>query len=516
MGTSPACSTEELVLHELLDGLFAPRHEDSVSVGLVGSPVHAPRPPAHCLRVCLDGHPEALAERGCGFLAQAALGVVDSSCLSHGRCPQGFQVVARAMTLVGHPAVLLTVAGQPPGEPRERATPLLEHLDAATRLVQRIGQVLEENTGFANEVVQNYEQLNLIFDLTQQIAGVTDVAAIEALLLRHVGRLLAVPWVAVVTAEDECRTYDTRSDGGRPPPSDAPLPRGLLLAAVRPVRQSRQVRVTALDDRPALAGPLLRLDNRLDVVVAAAPPGREPFTAGDMLVIESVLAFGGQILSNTELHERVRRMSMEVTRALVAAIDKKDHYTSGHSERVGFLTRLTGREFGLSAAQLQIVEWAGLLHDVGKIGIPEEILCKPGKLTPAEFDVIKQHPRMGYEILKPIASFELVLDGVLYHHEQPDGGGYPEGLRGSQIPLVARIIHVCDTFDALTSTRSYRQAFSLPQAMDIIRAECGTRLDEEAAAAFFRAFAAYRKDDPHDYAARFAAVREQEPAYAVA
>jgi HD-GYP domain-containing protein (c-di-GMP phosphodiesterase class II) len=156
------------------------------------------------------------------------------------------------------------------------------------------------------------------------------------------------------------------------------------------------------------------------------------------------------------------------------------------------------------------MEWAALLHDVGKIGIPEEILCKPGKLTAEEFEVIKQHPRMGFEILRPIGSLGVILDGVLYHHEYPDGSGYPEGLVGSEIPLVARIIHVADTFDALTSTRSYREAFSLEQAFEIIRQEGGRRTDPTVSDAFFRAFEAYRRDELEDFARRFHGLYERE------
>ncbi len=156
------------------------------------------------------------------------------------------------------------------------------------------------------------------------------------------------------------------------------------------------------------------------------------------------------------------------------------------------------------------MEWAGLLHDVGKIGIPEEILCKPGKLSPEEFAVIKEHPRMGCEILQPIASLSVILDGVLYHHEYPDGSGYPEGLRGDDIPLVARIVHVVDTFDALTSSRPYRTAFSLKQAIEIMQAEKGRRSDAEVTDAFFRAFEEYRRNHPTDFAARFPHLAHQE------
>ncbi|MEW6252983.1 MAG: HD-GYP domain-containing protein, partial [Planctomycetota bacterium] len=379
----------------------------------------------------------------------------------------------------------------------------LGQLDAAARLVQRIGQLVEENSGFANEVLQNYEQLNLIFDLTQQIAHVTDAQVIERLLLQRVARLLQARTLLLVTSGGTVQLHET---GERSPaPAGAVAPPALLPAvseAVDFVRRTRQVRVVAAaEGRQVIAGPLVRLDERVDVIVAER--AREAYSAGDMMLVESMLSFGGQIISNTELHERLRRMSLEVTRAMVAAIDKKDHYTSGHSERGGFLTRLTAQQMGLSPAEQQTMEWAGLLHDIGKIGIPEEILCKPGKLTPEEFERIKQHPRMGYEILKPIASFEMVLDGVLHHHEYPDGSGYPDGLKGDAIPLVARIIHVVDTFDALTSTRAYRQAFSVDKALEIIAQEKGRRIDPQAADAFFAALAAYRGAEPADFAVRF-------------
>jgi HD-GYP domain-containing protein (c-di-GMP phosphodiesterase class II) len=199
-----------------------------------------------------------------------------------------------------------------------------------------------------------------------------------------------------------------------------------------------------------------------------------------------------------------------LTRALVAAIDQKDHYTRGHSERVGMLSRLVGRELGLSRAELQDLEWAGLLHDVGKIGIPEVILSKPGRLSLTEFESIKRHPRIGYEILRPIASFERVLTGVLHHHEQPDGNGYPSGLRGDAVPLIARIIHVADTFDALTSTRSYRRAFQVERACEIMRQDAGSRLDAGVIDVFLRVLEAYRQADPGGFAANFIAQREFE------
>ncbi len=497
---------DNLLLRDLVEGLSISERDQTLSVGVVGSAAHAPRPPAHCVVHCLGGDASALGLRGCAFLRNATRNEADASGPDGGHCPKGFRVAAQAASIGGRVATVMTVEGNvTAGAAASVSVGLMERLDGAARLVQRIGQMLEENAGFANEVLQNYEQLNLIFDLTQQIAHVTDAGEIEKLLLQRVACLLASETVCVVGSEGQFRMYGSGCGTGRKARLGSSLNPAELAQAVDFVRRTRHVRVAVIGGRQVIAAPLVRLDDNVEVVVADRGAARGAFSAGDMMLIESVLAFGGQIISNTELHERMHRMLLEVTRALVAAIDKKDHYTSGHSERGGFLTGLTAKELGVPPAQEQFMEWAGLLHDVGKIGIPEEILCKEGKLTPEEWEIVKQHPRMGYEILQPIASLRVILDGVLYHHEYPDGSGYPEGLVGDQIPLVARIVHVVDTFDALTSTRSYRQAYSIDKALEIIRAGQGTRMDTEVAEAFFRAFETYRREHPQDFAARFGA-----------
>ncbi len=507
MSKPHAAAPDGKLLRDLMDGLSIIGRDARLSVGFVGNAAHAAQPPGHCLQACLGGDPCAAATRGCPLLAAAARNEADAEYPWTETCARGFQVVAQRVALGDGSTVLLAVEGALEPLVDGEGADLLGHLDAAARLLQGVGQTLEENAGFADEVLQNYEQLNLIFDLTQQITQVTDAREIEKLLLRRIATMFCAAAVWVVVEDGQWRLVcgDTLSSATPPgPPTDAVE----IGQAIKQVRSGRQVRVTSAGQRPVIIGPLVRLDDRVDVVLVVSGAGRGAFTSGDTLLFDSVLAFGGQIISNTELHERLRTMSLEVTRAMVSAIDKKDHYTSGHSERVGFLSRMVARQMGRSPAEQQNMEWAGLLHDVGKIGTPEEILCKPGKLTKEEFEVIKQHPVMSYEILKPIASLGGILEGVLYHHEYPDGSGYPEGLAGDRIPLVARIIHVADTFDALTSTRSYRRAFTIENALKIIAEESGQRVDAEVTDAFFNALEAYRRDDPEDFAARFLAQRE--------
>ena len=221
----------------------------------------------------------------------------------------------------------------------------------------------------------------------------------------------------------------------------------------------------------------------------ALPAGircRTEFASGDMLLFDSVLAYGGHVLRNLSLVERLKRTSFETVRALVSAIDKKDRYTCGHSERVGILARMTGREMGLAPEDIQELEWAGLLHDIGKIGIPESILNKPGKLTNDEYAVIKKHPQMSYDVLEPIEALAGVMRTVIEHHENFDGTGYPKGLRGEAISLSGRIMHVVDVFDALTSDRAYRGAYDIEKALAILRQDAGTKFDATVVDSFIR------------------------------
>lgn len=173
----------------------------------------------------------------------------------------------------------------------------------------------------------------------------------------------------------------------------------------------------------------------------------------------------------------LERSYLGTVEALRVAVEVKDKYTAGHSQRVAEYAVQIGRLVGLSEGELKSLEEAALFHDIGKIGIPEEILNKPGGLTDDEYQTVKAHPQRGEEILKPIPFMEDRISLVRHHHERYDGSGYPDGLRGEEIPLGARILFVADTFDALTSSRAYRPAYSQKEAISILLQSKGTQLD---------------------------------------
>lgn len=181
-------------------------------------------------------------------------------------------------------------------------------------------------------------------------------------------------------------------------------------------------------------------------------------------------------------------LDVEVVAALVAAVEVKDRGSQGHNRRVAELSVQIGRELGMSAAELRVLARTGLLHDVGKLGIPDAILDKQGSLSDQETDVMKTHPEIGLSILGRTGHFKRELLGVLYHHERMDGSGYPHGLAGDAIPIEARIIAVADTYDVLTSNRPYRRACSPVEGRRVVRKEAGNHLDPRVVKAFLKTF----------------------------
>jgi HD-GYP domain-containing protein (c-di-GMP phosphodiesterase class II) len=180
-----------------------------------------------------------------------------------------------------------------------------------------------------------------------------------------------------------------------------------------------------------------------------------------------------------EAAEENRELFIGSIRMLAAAIDEKDPYTRGHSGRVAKYSTLVGQELGLSPEALDTLRISALLHDVGKIGVEDRVLKKPGALTAEEFELMKQHTIKGANIMRPVSQLKDMLPGIELHHEHMDGRGYPYGLQGPQIPMMARIIGVADTLDAMTTNRPYQSAMDIDYALDRIKALKGTKFDEE-------------------------------------
>ncbi len=188
------------------------------------------------------------------------------------------------------------------------------------------------------------------------------------------------------------------------------------------------------------------------------------------------------IVKNQQLSKKNKELNATLkalTSAFARAIDAKDTYTANHSEKVARYAVRLGKRSGLSREQLQCLFQAGILHDIGKIAIPDRVLNKPGSLTPDEFDLIREHPLHGYDILKPIRGLQDCAKLVLYHHKGLNGWGYPDGLQDETVPIEARILAIADAWDAMTSDRPYRSALSKDEALMRLKEGSGTQFDPE-------------------------------------
>ncbi len=243
--------------------------------------------------------------------------------------------------------------------------------------------------------------------------------------------------------------------------------------------------------------PMINLESQvIGALYADNSSGFEVFDELDLSLFAAIAHQAAVAVERARLFEDLEKLFIGSIHTLTASIEAKDDYTCGHSERVTCYSLLIADEMGLDTGMRDVVELAGIMHDVGKIGIPESVLCSTGKLSKDEMQMMQTHPLKGAEIiqnmpeLSAFVSSKKVAEATRFHHERYDGTGYPEGLKGEDIPLVSRILAVADTFDAITSDRSYRKGRNAQTAMKILSACAGIQVDPE----IFKAFeAAYLK-----------------------
>jgi HD-GYP domain-containing protein (c-di-GMP phosphodiesterase class II) len=240
--------------------------------------------------------------------------------------------------------------------------------------------------------------------------------------------------------------------------------------------------------RSIIAVPLQARGETIGVVEVLNRLGDIPFSQADLRLLQALAHQSAVAIQNAQLFADLQESFLATVRALAQAVDAKDSYTAGHSSRVTLYSVIIGEELALDPEQLRRLRLSGLLHDVGKIGIRDSVLGKPGQLTDEEFAVMKSHPTVGEGILKPVPQLAEVIPGVVSHHERFDGRGYPRGLKAEEIPLLGRIIGVADAFDAMTSDRVYRPRLSDEVALGELRKHSGTQFDSRVVTAFLAAY----------------------------
>ncbi len=239
--------------------------------------------------------------------------------------------------------------------------------------------------------------------------------------------------------------------------------------------------------------PLTSHGRPLGLLVAVRERGR-PFIEGDRKLLTIIADRAAVAVHNAQLYANLERSFVTTIEAFVTALEEKDRYTAGHSERVAEFALVTARELGLSEAECDLIYQGGRVHDIGKLTLRVDELNKPAALTNEEFERFRAHPSYGERLLREIPTFRAVLPAVGGHHEKWDGSGYPRGLAGEDIPMMARIMSVADTYDAMTSHRAYRSALKHAVAVAELERCGGTQFDPAVVAAFLVAIEGWRDD----------------------
>jgi len=351
-------------------------------------------------------------------------------------------------------------------------------------------------------LASTYEEISLLYDLIHHLRISSSEEELANVALNWLHEYLPAESVAIQylpVADEGSVTYKARTEtvwfahGNSPIDSEgfSDLVRYLGLDADSEPYVANQ-NVTGQPDWPfstvreVIITPLSEGENLFAWLVAFNHTDDAEFGTVEASLLSSLGVMLGIHSGNRELYRQQAEFLADVVRAMTSAIDAKDPYTCGHSDRVARVSVRLAKELGWLGDELITVYMAGLLHDIGKIGVDEKVLRKPGRLTEEEYNHVKRHPELGYKILVDIKQLSDLLPAVLHHHEQWDGFGYPRGLAAEHIPEIARIVSVADAYDAMSSDRPYRKGMPMEKVHQILRDGAGRHWDRRVVDAYFR------------------------------
>ena len=242
--------------------------------------------------------------------------------------------------------------------------------------------------------------------------------------------------------------------------------------------------IADLTVRSAMCAPLVNRGKSLGIIYVDSSNQANVFNRNDLALLSAIALKAGIALDNARLYDDLRGLFYNTVETLVRTIQAKDQYTSGHSTRVSRYSLLIGEKLNLSSKEKHQLYLASMLHDIGKIGVPDDLLNRAGKLTEEEMEQVRSHVQLGASMIEMLGEMHPIVPLIRHHHEAWDGSGYPDGLRGEEIPLISRIVSVADMYDAMTSDRPYRSRRSQQEAIAEINRTRGTKLDPRVADAF--------------------------------
>lgn len=386
-------------------------------------------------------------------------------------------------TTVGNPCDPTVVAVSPPAVVADRTSRRRDVELSSGGEDQQIVALEKQIHALSESLQTKFEELSLVYRLSESLEVDDDIASSCVELVDQLHQRIGASVVIIDLLPDDeisfegCQIRSTAAENQRS------IDVSFVDAVVQYVRDTcspdqpnrplptinATAQIDSFGTQQMMVQPLERRSELLGHFIVVRDGDDEVFGKVQSELLKSTSMLLGVHLMNQRQFLQMQQMFDGMIASLISALDAKDTYTCGHSNRVADLAVELAKRLGGSDAELKQIHMAGMLHDVGKIGVEDSVLRKPGRLTAEEFEQIKQHPVLGYEILSGIRQFRDILPAVRHHHEAIDGGGYPDGLVGSDIPRQAQILAVADAFDAMTSDRPYRAGMPLAKVIEIFR-----------------------------------------------
>lgn len=403
------------------------------------------------------------------------------ACLTAPSCPHGFHLEQIPFPASGESSIFLATCSHKGEQNSER-------LVTASSFLERMLHLEYEIADLSAEVVRLYEEQSFLYNLTSRLGTDMDLDSLCTRVLDEVSDLLQVRNCSIMLAEKGGDKVTTRLSMGME--REAASHFSFLVDSGRMGDIFRKGEPVTICDislhgtfslpypvHSLLCVPLVTDGKSIGMLVASDKLNKEEFWSQELKIMRQLASDAAAAIRKAQLYEKISTLFMNTVTALASAIDAKDPYTYGHSRRVAKISTQICNRMGMPRKKVREVELAAMLHDIGKIGTPEQILQKPGRLEPLEMEQIRRHPEQGAQILSNIPELQHVVSWIRHHHEWYNGNGYPGRIKAKQIPLQARIITVADTFDAMTSDRPYRKGMPFEEAIRIMDEFSGSQLD---------------------------------------